>query len=199
MPMNSPETAAPTTQATLALTADLAGRAWAWNVEPVETTVDTSSVTWRCPGGTDFWRVTEGVPSAHDGCSLLTPLEGDFEFELSVTGAFEDNPYDQVGLMVVASEVRWLKAGVEFDGGFWLSAVHTREQSDWSRERWRDGSATVRAARVDGTIELHVSEDGSWRPFRTVYLPGRVGVGPYSCSPKGTGFQATATDLSVRG
>jgi uncharacterized protein len=196
--MNSPSAAAPTTQATLALTADLAGRAWAWNVEPVESTVETSSVTWRCPGGTDFWRVTEGVRSAHDGCSLLTPLEGDFELELSVAGSFEEL-YDQVGLMLVASEVRWLKAGIELDGGFWLSAVHTREQSDWSRERWRDATATLRAVRSKGTVELFVSEDGSWRPFRTLYLPGRVGIGLYSCSPKGAGFQATATDLTVRG
>jgi regulation of enolase protein 1 (concanavalin A-like superfamily) len=101
--------------------------------------------------------------------------------------------------MVVASEVRWLKAGIELDGELWLSAVHTREESDWSRGPWHAPEIRLRAVRHDGTLEVFAEDEGTWRPFRTTFLPGRVGIGPYSCSPKGQGFQARACDVSVRG
>jgi uncharacterized protein len=177
---------------------ELGGRPWGWNREPVTWEPGDGSVTWRCPGGTDFWRKTEGVPSSHDGCSLLTHVDADFELELLVRGEFAER-YDQVGLMVVASEERWLKAGIEVDGERWLSAVHTRDESDWSRERWDASEARLQAVRKDATIEISVSADAGWRVFRTLYLAGAVGVGPYSCAPKGAGFQASASELRVEG
>jgi regulation of enolase protein 1 (concanavalin A-like superfamily) len=189
---------APTTTTAAVSIAQVPDRAWAWNREPVEWEGDGIPVVWCCPGGTDFWRRTEGVPSAHDGCSLLTAVDGDFEIELLATGAF-GAPYDQVGMMVVASETRWLKAGIELDGDLWLSAVHTREESDWSRERWHAPEVRLRAVRRDGTIELSVAEAGTWRACRTLYLQGLVGIGPYSCAPKGQGFQASVSELRVRG
>jgi regulation of enolase protein 1 (concanavalin A-like superfamily) len=191
------DTAPTTTTAPLSI-AQVSDRAWAWNREPVDWDGEGTSVVWCCPGGSDFWRRTEGVPSAHDGCSLLTPVDGDFEIELAAAGAFEEL-YDQVGLMVAASEVRWLKVGIELDGELWLSAVHTREESDWSRERWHAPEVRLRAVRRDGTVEVFVDEAGTWRVCRTVYLPGRVGIGPYSCAPKGHGFQASVSYLRVRG
>jgi regulation of enolase protein 1 (concanavalin A-like superfamily) len=177
---------------------ELFGRAWEWSREPVAWEAAAGPVTWCCPGGTDFWRRTEGVPSAHSGCALLTPVEADFSLELSVHGEFGDR-YDQVGLMVVSSEERWLKAGVEVDGELWLSAVHTRDESDWSRESWHTTGASLNAVRTDGTIEVSVESDGSRRVFRTLYLPGPVGVGPYSCAPKGAGFPAAAGEVRVSG
>jgi uncharacterized protein len=171
---------------------------WEWSREPVAWESTADSVAWRCPGGTDFWRKTEGVPSAHSGCALLTRVDGDFSLELVVHGEFGDR-YDQVGLMVVASEERWLKAGIEVDGELWLSAVHTRDESDWSRERWDETGAHLRAVRADGTIEVSGDSDGSQRIFRTLYLDGPVGVGPYSCAPKGNGFQASAREVRVSG
>ena len=173
-------------------------RTWSWSREPTEWHDDGPELIWRCPGGTDFWRTTEGVPCAHDGSSLLTPVEDEFELELEVFGALE-GLYDQVGLMVVSSELRWLKAGIEVDGDVWLSAVHTREESDWSRERWDSANVRLRAVRRDGTIEVFVDEAGGWRVYRTLFLPGPVGIGPYSCSPKGAGFRASARDITVRG
>ena len=177
---------------------ELFGRSWEWSREPVSWESTAGSVAWGCPGGTDFWRKTEGVPSAHSGCALLTRVEADFSLELAVHGEFGDR-YDQVGLMVVASEERWLKAGVEVDGQLWLSAVHTRDESDWSRERWGTTGARLFAVRVDGTIEVSVESDGIRRVFRTLYLDGPVGVGPYSCAPTGDGFRASASEVRVSG
>jgi uncharacterized protein len=187
---------APTTTTAPAPIPGVSGREWSWNRPPTTWGVADGGVMWTCPGSSDFWRKTEGVPPAHDGCSLLTLVDGDFEFELLVRGAFSGT-YDQVGLMVVSSEVSWLKAGVEVDGEPWLSAVHTREESDWSRERWQSTEARLRAIRHDGTIEVFVAEGEGWRVFRTLFLPGPVGVGPYSCSPKGEGFEASASNLRI--
>jgi regulation of enolase protein 1 (concanavalin A-like superfamily) len=128
----------------------------------------------------------------------LTTVEDDFEIELAAAGAFGEL-YDQAGLMVAASEVRWLKAGIELDGDLWLSAVHTSEESDWSRQRWHAPEVRLRAVRRDGTIEVLVDAARTWRVFRTVYLPGRVGIGPCSCWPKGQGFQASVCDVRMRG
>jgi regulation of enolase protein 1 (concanavalin A-like superfamily) len=188
----------PPTVTETTLLPQLGGRAWGWNREPITWEAGDGSVTWRCPGGTDFWRKTEGVPSAHSGCSLVTRVEADFELELLVRGEFVDR-YDQAGLMVVASDERWLKAGIEVDGKRWLSAVHTRDESDWSRERWDAFEARLRAVRKDATIEVSVAGDRGWRVFRTLYLPGAVGIGPYSCAPKGAGFEASAAELRIEG
>jgi uncharacterized protein len=187
---------APTTTTTPIAIPEIPDRLWSWNREPVGSVLDCGGVTWTAPAKSDFWRKTEGVPSAHDGSSLLTLVEGDFTFELQARGSFT-GLFDQVGLMVVSSEERWLKAGIEIDGEIWLSAVHTREESDWSRERWGSAGVGLRAVRSDDTIEVSVEDPAGWRTFRILYLPGPVGLGPYSCSPKGDGFEASVTGLKL--
>ena len=189
---------APTTTTAPQAITGVSGRAWSWNREPVAQRISERTVTWTCPGGTDFWRKTEGTPIAHNGCCLLTGVEGDFELEVAVSANFTDQ-YDQAGLMVVCSELRWLKAGVEIDGEAWLSAVHTREESDWSREAWGSSQVHLRAVRHEETVEVYVEQDGGWRNYRTLYLPGPVGIGLYSCAPKGTGFEASGQVLNLKG
>jgi len=174
------------------------GRPWTWTREPTRWALAGETLTWRCPGDTDYWRTTEGLPPVHNGCSLLTRVEEDFELELLVHGRFADR-YDQAGLMVLSSDERWLKTGIEVDGEHWLSAVHTRDESDWSRERWLGSQARLRAVRANGTIEISVEENGRWRVFRTLFLPGPVGVGPYSCAPRGNGFEASTSELRIAG
>jgi uncharacterized protein len=182
----------------MAVEAELLSRSWSWTREPTSWSLDDGALTWRCPGRTDYWRRTEGLPPVHNGCSFLTGVAGDFELELLVEGTFADR-YDQVGLMVLSTEERWLKAGIELDGELWLSAVHTRGESDWSREGWSAWQVRLRAARREGTIEVSVQNDDEWRVFRTLYLDAPVAVGPYSCAPKGDGFEARASALRVDG
>jgi len=175
---------------------DLLGRRWSWTREPTSWELTGETLVWRCQGGTDYWRKTEGLPPVHNGCSLLTPVERDFELELLVDGAFADR-YDQAGLMVLASEQRWLKAGIELDGDLHLSAVNTHDESDWSREPWKGSAVRLRVARIDETIEVSAEADGKWRVFRTLSFSGPVGIGPYSCAPKGSGFEARARAMRV--
>jgi regulation of enolase protein 1 (concanavalin A-like superfamily) len=167
-----------------------------WTAEPVSSTLDDESMTWRCRGGTDFWRVTESGIVKHDGHALLVPVDGDFRLEGIVAGDLVER-YDQVGLFVQATEERWIKLGAELDGGLWLSAVHTRGESDWSREPLAGLPVRLAVERHADTIACSSEVDGSLRMFRQLHLPGPVSVGPYSCAPLGAGFEASARVLRL--
>ena len=172
-------------------------RAWAWDREPpLPPTIGGDDLHWRCSPASDYWRTTEGIAPKHDGNAYLTPVDGDFVLRAALTAPL-DARYDQLGLMVVASDTRWLKTGIERDGEVWLSAVHTNEESDWSRQRWQGSSVELRVARVAGTIEVSTVADQIATVFRILFLPGRVSIGPYACAPKGPVFEARATILHL--
>ncbi len=84
-------------------------------------------------GTTNFWLITQGHPSKHDGQADVIAVEGDFVFEATFDAQLTAQ-FDQTGLFVERDRETWLKAAVELDGAPWLSARHTRGPSDWSRE-----------------------------------------------------------------
>ena len=162
---------------------------WRWTVAPAGAwTERADELRWTCGADTDFWRVTQGHPSKHDGQAYLTAIDGDFVFEATFDAQL-DAQFDQVGIMLERDEETWVKAGVELDGERWLSAVHTRGASDWSREPVGGLPLRLRAERTDGTVVFAVLEGDEWRTFRVLTLAGRIGVGPYSCAPRGPGFE----------
>ena len=170
--------------------ATLLGRdGWRWLVEPHACQVEADRLTWTCEGKTDLWRITEGVQSKHNAPAFVVLVNGDFRFEATFEATFADL-YDQVGILAQASEIRWLKVGVELDGRTWLSAVHTHDESDWSREPLRASPLELAVERRSNSVFCSVHEEGKWRTFRVLYLPGPIEVGPYSCAPKGVGFEA---------
>lgn len=162
---------------------------WRWLVEPYACRVEPDRLTWTCQGKTDLWRITEGVESKHDAPAFVVSVNGDFRFEATFDATLADL-YDQVGILAQASEVRWLKVGVELDGRLWLSAVHTHDESDWSREPFGALPIELAVERRANSVFCSVQEEGKWRIFRVLYLPGPIEVGPYSCAPKGGGFEA---------
>jgi regulation of enolase protein 1 (concanavalin A-like superfamily) len=129
------------------------------------------------------------VQSKHNAPAFVVSVNGDFRFVATFEATFADL-YDQVGILAQASEVRWLKVGVELDGRPWLSAVHTHDESDWSREPFRALPVELAVERRANSIFCSVHEEEKWRIFRVLYLPGRIDVGPYSCAPTGDGFDA---------
>jgi regulation of enolase protein 1 (concanavalin A-like superfamily) len=170
--------------------ATFAGReGWRWLVEPRACRVEADRLTWTCAGKTDLWRITEGVEPKHDAPAFVVPVHGDLRFEAKFDATFGDL-YDQVGILAQATETRWLKVGVELDGRPWLSAVHTHDESDWSRQPFGALPVELAVERRDGSVFCSLREEGAWRVFRVLYLPGRIEVGPYSCAPKGGGFEA---------
>jgi uncharacterized protein len=162
----------------------------------VSSAFENESLTWRCPGRTDFWRVTHSGIQQHDGQAFLVPVEGDFRLEALVDAALAER-YDQVGLFVQASEERWVKLGAELDDGLWLSAVHTRGESDWSREPLASLPVRLAVERHEATVACSSEVEGAWRMFRQLHLPGPVSVGPYSCAPLGEGFDSSASVLRL--
>ena len=169
---------------------------WRWLVEPHAWQVEADRLTWTCPGKTDLWRITEGVRSKHDAPAFVVSVNGDFRFEATFDATFADL-YDQVGILAQASEVRWLKVGIELDGRLWLSAVHTHDESDWSREALQALPIELAVERRADTVFCSVREGGEWRTFRVLYLPGPMEIGPYSCAPKGDGFEAVMLSPSL--
>jgi len=172
---------------------------WSWVREPgsVETR-GPRIMTWRSVHDSDFWRLTAGGYVKHDGNALVTRVSGDFCVQASFDAKLETR-YDQLGLVVLADESRWLKAGYELEGGeIWKGAVHTNEYSDWSCEP-AALPAAVRVARNDGTIVVSSPDaQGEWRMLRQLFLDGDVAVGPYSAAPLGPGFTTRMTDFVLR-
>jgi regulation of enolase protein 1 (concanavalin A-like superfamily) len=151
-----------------------------------------ATVAWSSSPTSDFWRHTSGVPPKHDGNALLGPArDGDFVIQAELRGIMSDL-YDQFGIFVQVDEENWLKAGIEYAEGLWLSTVATKGQSDWARERYAAPAVTLRVARHDDTVKVLVEDAGSWRMIRELTLAGPARVGLYSCSPKGEGFTALA-------
>ncbi|MGZ4316487.1 MAG: DUF1349 domain-containing protein [Gaiellaceae bacterium] len=174
---------------------------WRWLFETPDFQIEGDGLTWRCPGGTDYWRVTHGAPSKHLAAAFVVPVAADFRLE-AIFEAHLADPYDQMGLLVESDERRWFKAGVELEDRLWLSAVHTHEESDWSRERLASLPLEIAVERRSDSVFCSVREGDAWREFRTLSLPGPVVVGAYACAPRGDGFEAsmraaklTATDL----
>jgi regulation of enolase protein 1 (concanavalin A-like superfamily) len=129
------------------------------------------------------------VESKHDAPAFVVSANGDFRFEATFDATFADL-YDQVGILAQGSELRWLKVGVELDGRLWLSAVHTHDESDWSREPFGAMPLELAVERRANSVTCSLHEEGTWRAFRVLYLPGPIEIGPYSCAPKGGGFEA---------
>ncbi len=101
--------------------------------------------------------------------------------------------YDQTGLMIRSSPECWVKAGVEYVGEQQLSAVVTREFSDWNvcpvgHPAYIDLKATRRGDTLSIQSRL---PDGDWSLLRLAYYPPALpaAVGIYACSPQRGGFE----------
>jgi len=171
---------------------------WRWVAPPVSWAAENDSLTWHCHGTTDFWRITEGHPAKHDGQAFVVAVEGDFRLEAVFEAALVEL-FDQTGLFAEVDEERWLKLGVELDGEFWLSAVHTRGESDWSREPVPGLPIRLALERRSDSVFCSAQVDGAWRVFRVLHLPGSVAVGPYSCAPRGDGFETSMQQARLTG
>jgi regulation of enolase protein 1 (concanavalin A-like superfamily) len=156
---------------------------------------------------TDFWRKTLSGVEADNGHFLFTEVAGDFV--LAVHVRFRPvHQYDQAGLMVRASPSCWLKTSVEHEptGPSWLGAVVTNDASDWSTQSFPPGPGEVwlRVRREGDDYLIDASRDGrGWEQIRLARLhEGRgrlVACGLYACSPRGAGFVAEFTSLSIDG
>lgn len=176
-----------------------------WLNEPAGWRFEDGAIVVDVDAGTDFWRHTHYGFVRDNGHLLAVREPGDFVAVVEVDADYRDR-YDQAGLMVRLDEERWIKAGIELDGAFQMSAVVTHERSDWSvtplaarPERLglrvtRSGDAITVEYALGGLGEgaPEGSSGATWLLHRLAWFPPGepVLVGPMAAAPDGGGFTA---------
>ncbi len=172
-----------------------------WVNEPPEWAVEDGVLSVTTGDRTDFWRETYYGFVRDDGHLYAVEVEGDFTVQVTFAGEYEEL-YDQLGLMVRVDGRNWVKTGVEYtDGVPHLSAVVTRDFSDWSVVVPSDPGPefTLRLTRRRDSVQVRYLDGAEWRMLRLGYLvpADRCLVGLMCCSPQRSGFRARFRDLTV--
>ena len=174
-----------------------------WFNEPRNWKQEDNKLTVFADAKTDFWRKTHYGFVRDNGHFYYERISGDFEAETEFRGKYR-TMYDQAGIMVRLDKTTWVKSGVEFvDGVHHVSAVVTRDYSDWSVVPLHDcvGFLRLRLKRQGGTVILEYGTDkDQWIMFRTAYLSTspELQVGRMVAAPEGDGFEATFTGFCVK-
>ncbi|NRB49120.1 MAG: DUF1349 domain-containing protein [Saprospiraceae bacterium] len=175
---------------------------WLWFNEPDQWSQDADGIHLFVTRKTDYWRETHYGFTVDDGLFAYLERGGEFEVKVKLLGHYQYR-FDQMGLMFRVDEQNWIKTGVEFvDDRINISAVVTREKSDWSMmavdERWP--FVWIKAIRRLDAVEIFYSrDDETYQMIRLAHFPGNraVKVGLYAASPDGEGFDATFTNFTI--
>ena len=165
-----------------------------WLNEPTTWLQEGDTLTVTTNPKSDFWRKTHYGFIRDNGHFWYQEVTGDFTAEVKVTGNYHDL-YDHAGLMLRLDETTWIKCGVEFyEGMQHVSAVVTRDYSDWSIIPAPQNPPTfwLRVKRMGDAIEIHYSFDGAhYSMMRQAHLTLQptLLVGPMCASPEGNGFE----------
>ena len=174
-----------------------------WFNEPKEHSGDAKKLTYTVPAGTDFWQVTHYGFKHDNGPLAYVEIEGDFEVSVKVTGSYKEL-FHQAGLMLRIDEKNWIKTGIEYvDGKQNVSAVVTREVSDWSVIPRDDSPKSVwlKVLRKGDYAEIKFSFDGTnFEMLRLAYFPPKVKVmvGMVAAAPGKESFPVTFENFEVK-
>jgi uncharacterized protein len=178
------------------------GNEWMdWYNEPPKWVAHENTVMMHSGPKTDFWRLYNIIRD--NGHFYYQPQEGNFLVEVNVRGDYQAM-YDQAGLMLRVDEANWVKCGIEFvDGIQEVSAVITREYSDWSIVPLPQNPASLylRLKRQASVIEIQYALDGvHYQLLRQAYFsPAEsMNVGLMCASPEGMGFSVTFDGFTIR-
>lgn len=174
-----------------------------WLNEPATWKHQNGVLTVHTAPKSDFWRKTHYGFVRDNGHFYGQPVTGDFVAEVKVSGNYHDL-YDHAGLMVRLDEATWIKCGIEFfEGSQHVSAVVTRDYSDWSviPAPHNPPALWLRVTRTGEAIEIKYSFDGqSYRLLRQAHLTEAptLSAGPMCASPEGNGFDVTFEGFSIK-
>jgi uncharacterized protein len=167
---------------------------WSGDAKKLDVTVDA---------GTDYWRVTHYGFIRDNGPFYYQEMDGDFEASVKITGNYQEL-FHQAGLMVRIDNKNWIKTGIEYvDGVQNVSAVVTREVSDWSVVPRHDSPKSVwlKLLRKGDFVEIKYSFDGEkFDMLRLAYFPPNVKaqIGVVAAAPGKKSFAVTYEDFEVK-
>lgn len=172
---------------------------WRWLNEPGQWSGDTITADPE----TDFWRTTH-YGFVHESAHILgVDRSGDFELTVTFAGEYTAE-YDQAGIGLWIDERNWIKTGIELVGDQQLlSAVVTREVSDWSVVPLAESpeAVTLKAAREGDAVTIHYGLNGAppTTMLRLAYFPPKMSVlaGVMCASPTGKGFATRFENISI--
>ena len=174
-----------------------------WSHEPKQWTAKDGVISATVDPGTDFWRVTHYGFIRDNGPFYFEEQSGDFEALVHVTGKYREL-YHQAGLMVRVDEKNWIKTGIEYVNGVQnVSAVVTREFSDWSVVPRTDSPESVwlRLKREGNFVQIEYSFDESkYEMLRLAYFPPgvKVQIGMVAAAPGKESFEVRFDHFSVK-
>lgn len=173
-----------------------------WSNEPKQWKATPGGVTATVDPGTDYWQVTHYGFVRDNGPFYYREQDGDFEAAIHVTGHYREL-FHQAGLMVRIDAKNWIKTGIEYvDGAQNVSAVVTREVSDWSVAPRSDSPESVwlKLKRKNDFVQIKYSFDGTkYQMLRLAYFPPKVKVqiGMVAAAPGKQSFSVTYDHFSV--
>jgi regulation of enolase protein 1 (concanavalin A-like superfamily) len=173
-----------------------------WMNEPAQWAGDQERLSMTVAADTDFWRITHYGFIRDSGPFCYVEREGDFVASVKVSGEYREL-FHQAGLMVRVDEQNWIKTGIEYvDGVQNVSAVVTREVSDWSVVPREDSPAALwlKLLRKGDYVEISYSFDGEkYALLRLAYFPpgGLVQVGMVAAAPGKEPFSVVFEDFQV--
>jgi hypothetical protein len=173
-----------------------------WYNPPSTYTFQDNTIELAVEAGTDFWQITHYGFMRDNGHFGFVEKEGDFIATVKVSGQYQDQ-YDQAGLMIRIDKHNWIKTGIEFvDGAQQVSAVVTRQFSDWSVVPRKDNPLAIwlKLIRRKDYVEIRYSFDNQiFDLLRLAYFPPHlpVQIGVMAAAPDGKGFKAIFDDFTV--
>jgi regulation of enolase protein 1 (concanavalin A-like superfamily) len=185
------------------LQAQVSKKTMNWYNEPKKWKLDSGKIKITTDPQTDFWRTTFYKYITDNGHFYYEEQKGDFEATVKITGSYKDL-YDQAGLMIRTDSSNWVKSGIEFvNGSINISAVFTRQFSDWSVIARPDAPRTIwlKLKRKNDSVELSFSLNGKdYEMQRLGYFPPKVPakIGIMAATPEGKGFEVAFENFVVK-
>ena len=173
-----------------------------WFNQPSKWAGNAASLTFTVDPGTDYWQVTHYGFKRDNGPFYYQEMAGNFEASVKITGSYHEL-FHQAGLMVRIDEKNWIKTGIEYVEGVQnVSAVVTREVSDWSVVPRHDSPKSVwlKLLRKGDYVEIKYSFDGQkFDMLRLAYFPPNVKaeIGMVAAAPGKLSFPVTFENFKV--
>lgn len=176
-----------------------------WMNRPSYAIVGKSRIVMETEPYTDLWYNHHLHLQKFNAPALLLPIHQDFTLSFKMQWQFH-TLYDQAGLLVVADQSLWCKAGVEYrdeQSSSICSTVTYGGFSDWAGMPISSGITSMyfRVHRWQNEFFVEFSFNGNqfkWlREFSLPLRTDKIQIGVYACSPQNSSFDVEFTDMVI--